>query len=250
MEPATSYVYFIAAFDQRKYKTWQDELAAEKHIDVKIGGTKRTVKTRMKELQTGSVKMLELIAEFIVPGKFDTAETKYQEQFADKHVINEWYSLDKKDIQVISNLSDMYMMIELQNKRITELEKTLKNLQRCDEDLEDPDLYDDLNESEAIDNETATSDATVIPQKSGKYIINDAQGFIRYIKENRPPWYTENKWVSNRALRQIYSEIMQVPISDKKFAAVLKYMGLHVQQKNINKSNTMSALLKPIDSLK
>lgn len=89
-----------------------------------------------------------------------------------------------------------------------------------------------------------------ISQKSGKYVIADAQKFIRYIKENRPPWYTENKWVSNRTLRQIYSEIMHVTISDKKFAAVLKYMGLHVQQKNINKSNTMSALLKPIDSLK
>lgn len=82
-----------------------------KHI--KIGYTKKSPKSRMRELQTGSSFPLQLLG-------FEDGDTSKEKElhkrFADTHILLEWFDFSEDLINHINNISNYY--VDVVNNKI------------------------------------------------------------------------------------------------------------------------------------
>lgn len=67
----------------------------------KIGMTKGDVEKRLKQLQTGNSTELELVSSFQTEYPY-RMETILHNKFKHKKILNEWYYLDKNDVENFS----------------------------------------------------------------------------------------------------------------------------------------------------
>lgn len=94
------YVYIIADYENEAYK---------------IGVTRNLISKRMKQLQTGNSNDLQLIKSFKSQYPFKL-ESLLHRRFSYKRIQNEWFALDKSDIdnfESICNISEQnFEMLE------------------------------------------------------------------------------------------------------------------------------------------
>lgn len=96
----------------------------------KIGVTKRDIKTRLNELQTGNASQLFVVHTYKCEDPY-VLETMLHRRFSPKGALNEWFSLDSDDVigfietckkteEIIKSLSDNVFFAK-GRKRETEL---------------------------------------------------------------------------------------------------------------------------------
>lgn len=71
----------------------------------KIGETNKLPKSRLKELQTGNPRLLKLIYEYKCNDS-KKLEFLLHRYFHNKHILNEWFELDKEDVEEFLKICD------------------------------------------------------------------------------------------------------------------------------------------------
>ena len=69
----------------------------------KIGVTKGDISKRLKKLQTGNSEELYLVNSFETDAPF-ILETLLHKRYGHKKILNEWFMLDKKDVEDFYNV--------------------------------------------------------------------------------------------------------------------------------------------------
>ncbi len=93
-------VYFIMAYDF-KYADWQTALSIEKTMYVKIGGTTRTIKERIKNLQTGCPLKMECIKQILLNYDYHVLESILHDKYRKIWITREWFRFTIKEINEI-----------------------------------------------------------------------------------------------------------------------------------------------------
>ena len=84
----------------------------------KIGVTTRSMKNRIKDLQTGNPYIISLVFHKACINYIDM-EKYFHNKFADKRLVGEWFALDKKDIEYVMNCR-LYSIFKSKRKEIEE----------------------------------------------------------------------------------------------------------------------------------
>lgn len=93
-------IYLISALDK-------DIIIDPENIVYKIGITGQNKDKRLKQLQTGTDKKLEVVKEFSSNYPFKV-EGNLHRYFSDKKINREWFKLDKTDIDNFLSLCEKY----------------------------------------------------------------------------------------------------------------------------------------------
>lgn len=94
-------IYLISAMDKEVIA------ANDEDIVYKIGVTKQKVEARLKQLQTGTDKRLDIISVFESHYPFKV-ERNLHNRFKSKKENREWFNLTKEDIESFQTLCQIY----------------------------------------------------------------------------------------------------------------------------------------------
>ncbi len=74
----------------------------------KIGYTKQSVESRVKQLQTGNFTQIEIDFVYEAENFIVSIETKLHRDFDSKRISGEWFELSSEDVALIPNLCEQY----------------------------------------------------------------------------------------------------------------------------------------------
>ena len=83
----------------------------------KIGFTKNSVESRIKQLQTGNVSIIEIDFVYEADKYIVSIETRLHKQFDSKRINGEWFDLNSDEVNSIPELCNKYynMFVSLEN---------------------------------------------------------------------------------------------------------------------------------------